>query len=420
MQGSSLYNFVCIIANFQLKIKEMTQEETPHNNNFTTYNMKSSHHDNNSPGKQIIKEDTLIDKANEAQIKEWDDARCAVCMDHPHNAVLLLCSSYEKGCRPYMCDTSYRHSNCLDQYRRHKENDTGHLSESNEVYRNSPRSTELNPRTLQNLNGNPEFGGSERSRAVSPTFRRSRQSRSQLHVQQRILGPSNTESETEDRFSVPAHANESKPALADLKCPLCRGSVHGWKVVEEARQYLNLKVRSCSRESCSFVGTYHDLRKHARTTHPTTRPADIDPSRERAWKRLERQQEYEDVLSTIHSAVPGGIVVGDYVIENEDTFPVDHMNDGDSFSTAGRFWRRYLLLRMFGSHSHSSHEDGGGFARRWRESSRQHLSSPFLAQRRRTWTEAFLSSEESEDASTNAAARRRRRRLNRERLQGDI
>lgn len=47
--------------------------------------------------------------------REWEEARCPVCMEHPHNAVLLLCSSREKGCRPFICDTSYRHSNCLDQ-----------------------------------------------------------------------------------------------------------------------------------------------------------------------------------------------------------------------------------------------------------------------------------------------------------------
>ncbi|XP_060170726.1 uncharacterized protein LOC132601670 [Lycium barbarum] len=37
-------------------------------------------------------------------------------MEHPHNAVFLLCSSRDKGCQPYMCDTSYRHSNCFDQF----------------------------------------------------------------------------------------------------------------------------------------------------------------------------------------------------------------------------------------------------------------------------------------------------------------
>ena len=49
-------------------------------------------------------------------VKEWENARCPICMEHPHNAVLLQCSSFEKGCRPFMCNTSYRHSNCLDQF----------------------------------------------------------------------------------------------------------------------------------------------------------------------------------------------------------------------------------------------------------------------------------------------------------------
>nr|GEV29841.1 hypothetical protein [Tanacetum cinerariifolium] len=41
----------------------------------------------------------------------------------------------------------------------------------------------------------------------------------------------------------------SSPSKSSLKCPLCRGSVSGYAVVEEARQYLNLKQRSCSQES---------------------------------------------------------------------------------------------------------------------------------------------------------------------------
>ncbi|KAL3655489.1 hypothetical protein CASFOL_001275 [Castilleja foliolosa] len=48
--------------------------------------------------------------------REWEQARCPICIDHPHNAVLLLCSSRENGCRPFICDTSYRHSNCFDQF----------------------------------------------------------------------------------------------------------------------------------------------------------------------------------------------------------------------------------------------------------------------------------------------------------------
>ncbi|XP_020693334.1 uncharacterized protein LOC110107408 [Dendrobium catenatum] len=53
-----------------------------------------------------------------SDFQKWDEIRCPVCMEHPHNAVLLLCASHDKGCRPFMCDTSYRHSNCLDQYRK--------------------------------------------------------------------------------------------------------------------------------------------------------------------------------------------------------------------------------------------------------------------------------------------------------------
>lgn len=45
---------------------------------------------------------------------DWEQAICSVCLEAPHNAVLLLCSSHDKGCRPYMCDTSFRQSNCLD------------------------------------------------------------------------------------------------------------------------------------------------------------------------------------------------------------------------------------------------------------------------------------------------------------------
>ncbi|KAI7756874.1 hypothetical protein M8C21_000307 [Ambrosia artemisiifolia] len=56
---------------------------------------------------------------------EYEEARCPICMEHPHNAVLLLCSSHEKGCRPYMCDTSSRHSNCLDQFRKSTANNVG-------------------------------------------------------------------------------------------------------------------------------------------------------------------------------------------------------------------------------------------------------------------------------------------------------
>ncbi|KAK8478625.1 hypothetical protein V6N11_046770 [Hibiscus sabdariffa] len=58
-------------------------------------------------------------KSSKAAVKkEWETAKCSVCLEFPHNAVLLLCSSYDKGCRPYMCATSQRFSNCLEQYKK--------------------------------------------------------------------------------------------------------------------------------------------------------------------------------------------------------------------------------------------------------------------------------------------------------------
>ncbi|OAY68582.1 hypothetical protein ACMD2_14998 [Ananas comosus] len=50
---------------------------------------------------------------------------CPVCLEHPHNAVLLLCSSYDKGCRPFMCGTGRRHSNCFEQFTKVRTKATG-------------------------------------------------------------------------------------------------------------------------------------------------------------------------------------------------------------------------------------------------------------------------------------------------------
>ncbi|KAL1223980.1 hypothetical protein V5N11_004516 [Cardamine amara subsp. amara] len=48
---------------------------------------------------------------------EWEDARCVICIEPPHNAALLQCCSSFNGCRPYKCDTSARHSNCFKKFR---------------------------------------------------------------------------------------------------------------------------------------------------------------------------------------------------------------------------------------------------------------------------------------------------------------
>ncbi|WZZ41087.1 uncharacterized protein LOC106388447 [Brassica napus] len=50
--------------------------------------------------------------------KAWKGVTCPVCLEIPHHSVVLLCSSYHKGCRPYMCATGSRFSNCLEQYKK--------------------------------------------------------------------------------------------------------------------------------------------------------------------------------------------------------------------------------------------------------------------------------------------------------------
>ncbi|XP_047322358.1 uncharacterized protein LOC124926213 [Impatiens glandulifera] len=196
-------------------------------------------------------------KSKAVEKKEWVDVTCSVCMEYPHRAVLLLCSSYEKGCRPYMCSTSHRYSNCLEQYKKAYSKATA--------------------------------GGSTRVK--------------------------NTE--------------DSK-----LLCPLCRGQVKGWTVVEPVRKYFNRKKRACTQENCSFVGTYRKLRKHVRLDHPCSRPREVDQSSAEKWKKFEYERDLEDVISTIRSSMPGSIVMGDYVIEggifdDDDEDDIDDDDDDD-------------------------------------------------------------------------------------------
>lgn len=55
---------------------------------------------------------------NNIQINiNWEDVTCPICLDFPHNGVLLQCSSYDNGCRPFMCDTDNTHSNCLTRFK---------------------------------------------------------------------------------------------------------------------------------------------------------------------------------------------------------------------------------------------------------------------------------------------------------------
>ncbi|TVU35955.1 hypothetical protein EJB05_17862, partial [Eragrostis curvula] len=161
---------------------------------------------------------------------EWEEVRCPVCMDHPHNAVLLICSSHDKGCRPFLCDTSSRHSNCLDQYRKASKD------------------------------------SSKDSGAAAAT-------------------PECSECQQQ----------------GNLSCPLCRGPVSHWIKDYDARRHMNCKVRSCTMESCEFKGAYSELREHARTEHPAARPMEVDPVRQRDWRRMEQQRDIGDLLSMLRS-----------------------------------------------------------------------------------------------------------------------
>lgn len=227
--------------------------------------------------------------------KDWDDATCSVCMEFPHNAVLLLCSSYDKGCRPYMCATSDRYSNCLDQYKK--------------AY----------------------------TKIIST---------------QSVLQGSIEESSS----SMASGQLVEKTEVTELLCPLCRGQVKGWTVVEPAREYLNAKKRTCMQEKCSFVGSYKQLRKHVKAEHPLARPRQVDPTLEAKWKRLENERERNDVISTIRSSTPGAIVLGDYVIEGN--YRGFHRNFDDLDAYLGDVFRPFGSVRTGDLHLHPSSQMG--------------------------------------------------------------
>ncbi|KAE8702258.1 separase-like isoform X1 [Hibiscus syriacus] len=255
----------------------------------TPYSFTSPNHD--------ISMDLCPKKCSEAlDKKDWEETTCSVCMECPHNAVLLLCSSHDNGCRPYMCGTSFRYSNCLDQYKKFYSN----LSNEDEP--------------LISSFDNPVLA-----------------SGSSLSVE--------------------------KLGVTKLACPLCRGQVKGWTVVESAREYLNAKRRSCMQDDCTFVGTFKELRKHVRSDHPCALPREVDPVLKQKWSRLVQERVQEDVMSIIRSAIPGATVFGDYVIEgNHHGFATDEddgivadaaeRNGGLEANLDGNFV--FLLLHAFG------------------------------------------------------------------------
>lgn len=207
--------------------------------------------------------------ASPKDMKEWDEIRCSVCMEYPHNAVLLTCSSGNNGCQPFMCDTSYRHSNCLDQYKK------------------------------------AFSGSSEQDKNVD---------------------------------------DQEQSKLPKLSCPLCRGEVNGWTVVEAARRYMNSKIRTCSTESCGFTGPYGELRKHARKDHPSVRPSDADPERQRDWRRMEQRRDLADLFSSMQSAMSGDDGGFEGFVEDDEELGMMRSSSIVRFSSMA-----FLIIFRFGS-----------------------------------------------------------------------
>lgn len=401
---------------------------------------RSCHHPYNNPEKTILDGTSSEDVDLDSRKKEWDNAVCLICLEHPHNAVLLLCSSYDKGCRPYMCDTSSRHSNCLDQYRKPRANCRNMSSEGIEVYVDHQQVEVSGSRAHANFDDDANLDGPRRiGRTLSGSWmsisgesaisrnRRTLHGLSDLQLDRNrdaVRDIAVTEEETStinmrpDRSGTEILVNDS----VELKCPLCRGEVTGWKVVEAARNYLNSKPRSCSYESCSFSGTYKDLRKHARSVHPTVRPAEVDPARQRAWRDSELSREFDDMLSTIRSAMPNAIVLGDYVIDNEDGIHVDQDEESDTLSAnSGSWWTRFFLFHMFGPIAALA--DGRRFSARWRAPRRQSNTAEILSGQSVLWGENGVDNDDEEPdnvSSFNRPGSRRRRRSNGFRLDDEF
>lgn len=342
------------------------------------------------------------DEENALFKKDWEDLRCPICMHSPHNAVLLLCSSHEKGCHPYMCDTSYRHSNCLDQFRKAysastistSSNESDHSVEISAHSSTEPVApSRLVVDRLESHDVVLEVGTSQHSTSV-------------ISDRQNEISTEGSGPDTE----LLLHGSCELPGLV---CPLCRGKVKGWTVVHSVRKYLNAKSRSCAQESCSFVGTYTELRKHARCVHPHARPSELDPDQQRKWRRLEQQQDIGDVLSNIRSEIPGAMVFGDYVIEGDS---IENEDDGVDFPGEENNWLTvFLLFQVF--EPTATLRSGRNTSSRWRGLARGIRRLGANSSRRQgLWGESFEADTESNmsgssDAgeNTGSSASRRRR-----------
>ncbi|PWZ38434.1 hypothetical protein Zm00014a_013401 [Zea mays] len=92
----------------------------PRNLKLTAHDVRSASHvvpKNYNKTKRLVRKNELRSTSEEKDLK---NATGSICLERPHDAAaLLLCSSsfHNKGCRPYMCGTNYKHSNCLELFK---------------------------------------------------------------------------------------------------------------------------------------------------------------------------------------------------------------------------------------------------------------------------------------------------------------
>jgi len=90
---------------------------SPRNRKLAAQHLRSASHAVPYDYKKTKKLDQKNELQSTSEEKDWKNATCSICLERPHDAVLLLCSSHSKGCRPYMCGTNYKHSNCLELFK---------------------------------------------------------------------------------------------------------------------------------------------------------------------------------------------------------------------------------------------------------------------------------------------------------------
>ncbi|CAL5068098.1 unnamed protein product [Urochloa decumbens] len=90
---------------------------SPRNRKLTAERLRSASHAVPYDYKKAKKSDNKNELQSISEENDWKNATCSICLERPHDAVLLLCSSHSKGCRPYMCGTNYKHSNCLELFK---------------------------------------------------------------------------------------------------------------------------------------------------------------------------------------------------------------------------------------------------------------------------------------------------------------